>query len=199
MLANNLEDVEEKMNFSFEGGATVDASMTVEPKWQQHIERSDSFGNVVEEVKEESSVLARYGIQKLQYSGGGGDTQPRHQTNVSMRSCTSGLSQATSGKRDQAPNKERQRDQRLKNRSFTYFDSKPLQSPFAGSQRKPSMADQVTQFNPFKQLHSAMKPPIYGGESPLRPRTSSLNSVEQPPVKLFEASMEGTTAEEFLP
>jgi len=67
MLANNLEDVDEKMNFSFEGGATVDASMTVEPKWHHHIERSDSFGNVVEEVKEES-VLARYGIQKVQYT-----------------------------------------------------------------------------------------------------------------------------------
>jgi len=46
-------------------------------------------------------------------------------------------------------------------------------------------------------MHSAMKPPIYGGDSPLRPRASSMNCTEKP--KLFEASMEGTTAEEFLP
>ena len=57
MLANNLDDVEEQMNFSFEGGATVDASMTVEPKWNPYCEaspmnlteRNDSFGNLASE------------------------------------------------------------------------------------------------------------------------------------------------------
>ena len=71
MLINNMDDVEEKMNFSFEG---IDSSMTVEPKWptgntsftkgDHAFERNDSFGNVTEELKtpEEDSVLMKYGI-----------------------------------------------------------------------------------------------------------------------------------------
>ena len=62
------------------------------------------------------------------------------------------------------------------------------------------MADQISAmpnpFNPFKQLSTK---PIYGGDSPCRPRTTSLNSNEVQATKLFEASMAGTTAEEFLP
>ncbi|TNV85030.1 hypothetical protein FGO68_gene1066 [Halteria grandinella] len=162
---------------------------------------------------QEEQVLQKYGIQKI--TGAQLKQQTRHQTNVSMRSCTSGVSSNAGGAaRDQAPDKRKRNQGRHEpeqehSRVFPYQQPKPgfADAVLSHSSRGPSLS---TAFEPYKQQHfgstmpavfntarktsapimggveefkntfnpfkTAQKQPpvkIYGGDSPVRPRTMS--------------------------